>query len=65
MLCTKIVFHNALNCIELKGLFKMIKYLIAVDKATDYQGRSWLEVPRSETQLRSDTPPAKCFLPKV
>lgn len=39
--------------------------IIAVDKATDYQGRSWLEPPRSETQLRSDTPPDKCFLPKV
>ncbi|KOB76981.1 Pre-mRNA-processing factor 17 [Operophtera brumata] len=35
-----------------------------VDKATDYQGRSWMEAPRSETQLRSDTPPDRCFLPK-
>ncbi|KAL0833055.1 hypothetical protein ABMA28_001168 [Loxostege sticticalis] len=36
-----------------------------IDKATDYQGRSWIEAPRSETQLRSDTPPDKCFLPKA
>ncbi|XP_045493848.1 pre-mRNA-processing factor 17 [Colias croceus] len=40
------------------------KSIFHIDKATDYQGRSWLEAPRSETQLRSDTPPAKCFLPK-
>ncbi|KAG6450146.1 hypothetical protein O3G_MSEX006422 [Manduca sexta] len=41
------------------------KSIFHLDKATDYQGRSWLMAPRSETQLRSDTPPDKCFLPKA
>ncbi|XP_047528503.1 pre-mRNA-processing factor 17 [Vanessa atalanta] len=41
------------------------KSIFHIDKATDYQGRSWIEVPRSETHLRSDTPPDKCFLPKA
>ncbi|CAH0693385.1 unnamed protein product [Chilo suppressalis] len=41
------------------------KSIMHIDKATDYQGRSWIEAPRSETQLRSDTPPDKCFLPKA
>ncbi|XP_050343328.1 pre-mRNA-processing factor 17 [Nymphalis io] len=41
------------------------KSIFHIDKATDYQGRSWIEAPRSETHLRSDTPPDKCFLPKA
>ncbi|CAG5041252.1 unnamed protein product [Parnassius apollo] len=41
------------------------KSVFHLDQETDYQGRSWLEAPRSETQLRSDTPPDKCFLPKA
>ncbi|CAH0725384.1 unnamed protein product, partial [Brenthis ino] len=41
------------------------KSIFHIDKATDYQGRSWVEAPRSETQLRSETPPDKCFLPKA
>lgn len=41
------------------------KSIFHIDDATDYQGRSWIEPPRSETQLRSDTPPDKCFLPKA
>ncbi|XP_049869832.1 pre-mRNA-processing factor 17 [Pectinophora gossypiella] len=41
------------------------KSVFHIDQETDYQGRSWLEVPRSETQLRSETPPDKCFLPKA
>ncbi|CAH2244805.1 jg5155 [Pararge aegeria aegeria] len=41
------------------------KCILHIDKATDYLGRSWIEAPRSETQLRSDTPPDKCFLPKA
>ncbi|XP_041970346.1 pre-mRNA-processing factor 17 [Aricia agestis] len=41
------------------------KSIFHIDNATDYQGRSWLEAPRGETQLRSDTPPDKCFLPKA
>ncbi|XP_045765768.1 pre-mRNA-processing factor 17 [Maniola jurtina] len=41
------------------------KSILHIDKATDYLGRSWIEAPRSETQLRSDTPPDKCFLPKA
>ncbi|XP_075971900.1 pre-mRNA-processing factor 17 [Anticarsia gemmatalis] len=41
------------------------KSIFHIDNPTDYQGRSWIEAPRSETQLRSDTPPDKCFLPKA
>ncbi|XP_049694625.2 pre-mRNA-processing factor 17 [Helicoverpa armigera] len=41
------------------------KSIFHIDNPTDYQGRSWVEAPRSETQLRSDTPPDKCFLPKA
>ncbi|XP_013184540.1 pre-mRNA-processing factor 17 isoform X1 [Amyelois transitella] len=41
------------------------KSIFHIDKATDYQGRSWIAPPRSETQLRSDAPPDKCFLPKA
>lgn len=41
------------------------KSIFHIDDATDYQGRSWISPPRSETQLRSDTPPDKCFLPKA
>lgn len=41
------------------------KSVFHIDEATDYQGRSWLEAPRSETQLRSSTPPERCFLPKA
>ncbi|CAH0703066.1 unnamed protein product [Spodoptera exigua] len=41
------------------------KSIFHIDNATDYQGRSWIAPPRSETQLRSDTPPDKCFLPKA
>ncbi|XP_061377470.1 pre-mRNA-processing factor 17 [Danaus plexippus] len=41
------------------------KSIFHIDKGTDYMGRSWIEAPRSETQLRSDTPPDKCFLPKA
>ncbi|CAH0605696.1 unnamed protein product [Chrysodeixis includens] len=41
------------------------KSIFHIEKATDYLGRSWTEAPRSETQLRSDTPPDKCFLPKA
>lgn len=41
------------------------KSVFHIDKATDYAGRSWLAAPRSETQLRSDAPPDKCFLPKA
>ncbi|KAJ0178620.1 hypothetical protein K1T71_005395 [Dendrolimus kikuchii] len=41
------------------------KSIFHIEKETDYQGRSWVEAPRSETQLRRDTPPDKCFLPKA
>ncbi|XP_047022104.1 pre-mRNA-processing factor 17 [Helicoverpa zea] len=41
------------------------KSIFHIDNPTDYQGRSWVQAPRSETQLRSDTPPDKCFLPKA
>ncbi|XP_034829962.1 pre-mRNA-processing factor 17 [Maniola hyperantus] len=41
------------------------KSILHIDKATDYLDRSWIEAPRSETQLRRDTPPDKCFLPKA
>ncbi|CAG9136979.1 unnamed protein product [Plutella xylostella] len=40
------------------------KSILHSSDSVDYQGRSWIEAPRSETHLRSETPPDKCFLPK-
>lgn len=41
------------------------KSLLHVRDPTDYQGRSYLHVPQDVgVNLKSDEPPAKCFLPK-
>ena len=37
----------------------------AVKDAYDYQGRSYLHIPQDiDTDVRSETPPEKCYLPK-
>lgn len=41
-------------------------YFFTVKDAVDYQGRSYLHPPHDVgVNLKSDTPPDKCFLPKA
>lgn len=40
-------------------------FFFTVDDLFDYQGRSFLHIPNdSESDLKSEDPPDKCFLPK-
>lgn len=45
--------------------FTLFCLICAVDDPVDYQGRNFLHAPQDVgVNLRSDTPPTKCFIPK-
>lgn len=54
----KVCLHNDSKC----TLF----FVISVKDPVDYQGRSFLHAPQDVgVNLRSDSPPERCFLPKA
>lgn len=47
-------------------IFSRTYFFVLVKDAVDYQGRSYLHAPHDVgVNLKSDTPPERCFLPKA
>lgn len=61
-----ITFYSSHWISHLLGYLYLIIFSISVKDPIDYQGRSFLHAPHDVgTNLRSDTPPDRCFLPKT
>ena len=45
--------------------FSLFLFIFPVQDSTDYQGRSYLHIPKDiDIKLDTDQPPERCYLPK-